>query len=175
MIVRIATPDDAAAIAAVNVASWRAAYRHLMPDHVLATLSVATSAANWMRTIESGDQQVLVAEHQGVTAGFLSFGASRDADAEPATREIMTFYVAPDCWSRGIGRALCQECCRIAQRDDTRALTLWTLTGNTAGRRFYSAMRFREDAGATRPYERHGLSLTQVRYRRGVDERGSSS
>jgi ribosomal protein S18 acetylase RimI-like enzyme len=175
MIVRPATPADAASIAAVNVASWRAAYRHLMPDHVLAALSVATATDGWRQALERGDQRVLVAEHRGATAGFLSFGASRDADAGPATREIMTFYVAPDCWSRGVGRALCQECCRIAQSDDTRALTLWTLTGNTAARRFYAAMGFQEDVGATRPYERHGLSLTQVRYRRGLDERGSSS
>ena len=37
---REATPADAPALAAVQVASWRAAYRGLMPDGVLAGLSV---------------------------------------------------------------------------------------------------------------------------------------
>jgi len=38
--IRPATPEDARAIAEVHVASWRYAYRGLLPDDVLDRLSV---------------------------------------------------------------------------------------------------------------------------------------
>ena len=47
MEVRWATADDAAAIAAVHIASWRAAYRGLLPDAVLDSLSLEARTDHW--------------------------------------------------------------------------------------------------------------------------------
>ena len=44
---RDATAADAHALATVHVASWRAAYRGLMPDEVLAGLSVPEREQLW--------------------------------------------------------------------------------------------------------------------------------
>jgi hypothetical protein len=41
MLIRLATPDDAWPIAAVDVAGWQAAYRGLMPDDYQDGLSIA--------------------------------------------------------------------------------------------------------------------------------------
>jgi hypothetical protein len=45
--IRDAIVSDAQAIASVRVSSWRAAYRGLLPDDVLAGLSVAARRRSW--------------------------------------------------------------------------------------------------------------------------------
>ena len=80
--VRDALADDAAAIAAVHVASWRAAYVGLLPDIVLDGLSVAQRARHWRHVLapDSGDR-VVVAESDGQLLGFAQVGPATDADA----------------------------------------------------------------------------------------------
>jgi hypothetical protein len=43
--IRIATPDDAQALAEMHVASWRETYSGLLPDKMLSSLSVEARAA----------------------------------------------------------------------------------------------------------------------------------
>jgi hypothetical protein len=57
---RNATPADARAIAAVNVASWRAAYRGLMPDDVLSGLSVPDRERFWSDTLSAHEPRTSV-------------------------------------------------------------------------------------------------------------------
>lgn len=67
MKVRGASGDDAAAIAEIHVRSWQAAYRGVLPDELLDSLSVSERETSW-RALLSGseDRQVtLVAEHDG--------------------------------------------------------------------------------------------------------------
>lgn len=45
--VRHATANDAAAIAQVHVASWQAAYRGLLPEALLVSLSVERRQRHW--------------------------------------------------------------------------------------------------------------------------------
>jgi ribosomal protein S18 acetylase RimI-like enzyme len=156
--------EDAAAIAQVHVAAWRAAYRGIMPDTTLATLSVADRQANWTVSIAKGEPTVLVAESNGELVGFLALGPTRDSDAPPGTLEILVLYVAPSFWSRGAGRALCQACRSVASARGVPLVSLWVLVANEPARRFYSSVGFAEQTGTSRPYERDGVSLNQVRY-----------
>lgn len=45
--IRGATVADAEGIAHIHVASWRSTYRGIMPDALLAGLSMERRAANW--------------------------------------------------------------------------------------------------------------------------------
>lgn len=45
MKVRYARPDDASALASVHVGTWQVAYRGLLPDAYLSTMSVGARAA----------------------------------------------------------------------------------------------------------------------------------
>ena len=100
--VRDALPDDVAAIAEVHVASWRAAYAGLLPDAVLAGLSVDRRARQWARVVRPGtSDHVLVAESGGQVVGFAHVGPAHDADTEPGTGQLATIYLHPD----GGGRA----------------------------------------------------------------------
>ena len=80
MDVRPARPADAAAIAAVHVRTWQAAYEHVFGAERLAALDEQLPARieRWERLLRE-EEGVWVAEAEGRIVGFVGIGASRDA------------------------------------------------------------------------------------------------
>jgi len=147
--IRAAGPDDAGGIAALHVASWRWAYRGLLADGVLDAMSVDDRAAMWAELLAGDDVAVLVAERDGVLAGFASAGASRDDSAGLQTGEVAAIYLAEAEAGTGLGRALFS---RI--QDELRSLgftraTLWVLETNARARRFYEREGWRWDGSSS--------------------------
>src|SRR5437870_7004792 len=69
--IRDATRADARAIAEIHVAAWRAAYRGLIPDDYLASLSVEKRTAFWETIIgRPGPRKLALAELDAEMAGF---------------------------------------------------------------------------------------------------------
>lgn len=100
--IRTATTADAAAIAAVHVAGWQAAYDGLLPPEMLASLSVEDRTAQWAHWLTT-DRRVLVAVLDGVVVGFVSVGVSRDADAVSEDGELDAIYtrsMVEGSWAR---------------------------------------------------------------------------
>lgn len=79
MSVRMATVNDAAAIARVHVDSWRTTYAGIVPDDFLAGLSYASREQRW-RELLSGVSVAWVAEADGAVVGFAAGGANREPD-----------------------------------------------------------------------------------------------
>ena len=134
--VRDANEADARAIADVHVESWRWAYRGLLPDDLLAALSVDEREVAWLDAIRSDPGSVLVAVGPAVV-GFAGVGASRDDDAEAGTGELLSLYVTESVVGTGVGAALlaaAQD--RLRERGFT-SVTLWVLDTNARGLRFY--------------------------------------
>ncbi len=164
--VRPAAPADAGAVGRVQVESWRAAYAGMMPDAVLAGLSVEQRAAAWRGRLEHPEvpeRRLFVVEVGGAVVGFASSGPSRDAGADTGTAEVYALYLLPAAWGLGHGRALF-----AAAVDDLRTrgfarITLWVLDRNARGRRFYEAAGMRPDGGAKVEVE-GGADLPHVRY-----------
>src|SRR5215831_6588589 len=97
--VRRATPEDAARIAAVHVRAWQVAYRGLMPDQLLDSLSVARREEMWRGVTGQDGAGVYVAVDGERVAGFCAVVApSRDDDAQGDVAEIGAIYVDPDLW-----------------------------------------------------------------------------
>lgn len=100
---------DAAALARVHVATWRAAYAGLLPDELLRSLSVAEPEANWVTAIGDGPAAgvaTVVALAAGGLVGFASVGPARDDDLSEDVSELWSLYVHPDSWGAGVGHAL---------------------------------------------------------------------
>jgi GNAT superfamily N-acetyltransferase len=138
-LIRTARPDDARAVAEVHVASWRHAYRGLLPDDHLDRLSVDDREAMWLGVFADPDPTSggFVAEIDGRVVGFSSFGPSRDQDVPERTGEVPAIYVDPAVLGTGVGRELF-EAATIALRDAGFArATLWVLEANALARRFY--------------------------------------
>jgi ribosomal protein S18 acetylase RimI-like enzyme len=168
---RRAELGDAAGIARVSVAAWRAAYAGLMGAERLAALSLEERVGRWRARLggqEPNSATTLVIEQIGAIAGFVSVGAQRDvaeAAASPRTGELWAIYVDPMLWGKGAGQALLAAAraeLRAAGYDD---FVLWVLRDNARARRFYEAAGLRFDGAEKTPLDESGERLPHVRYR----------
>ena len=165
--VRIATPDDARAIAEIHVASWQEGYRGQLPDSYLKSLSADAREKMWAKALRDG-ASVFLAEHARKPLGFVSFGPSRDDDAPETGAEIYGLYVHPDAWSTGRGQQLHDDALAALEASGSTGVTLWVLASNDRARRFYSRHGWQPD-GATKVVELDGATLSEVRYKRALD------
>jgi GNAT superfamily N-acetyltransferase len=172
--VRRADLEDARAIAAVHLASWRAAYRGLMPDQVLDELSLDKREQDWREWLAEGGARhfTLVAERDGRLLAFCTVempareeGESDDVAAIPA------LYAHPDAFGTGAGRALMQAAVEAARDAGYREAVLWMLEGNRRAEAFYERGGWRRDGGRRQSdwpgvnYEFEDGSPLEVRYR----------
>jgi GNAT superfamily N-acetyltransferase len=127
MSVRPARPEDAAAIGAVHVASWRSTYAGILPDRYLARLSVMRQAHGYERMMRA-PIGVFVAVAERRVVGFTT--AIRVAGSTLGDGEIQTLYVLDDFRERGFGRALLAAAgAYLASRGCTGAFA-WVLRDN---------------------------------------------
>ena len=106
MQILLATLDDARAVAEIHVATWRDAYRGIVPTEHFVTKTVESREAMWRETIIKGTSQLYVAKKDSIVVGWVSFGSSRDPGATKLDGEIWAIYVASAHWSSGVGKAL---------------------------------------------------------------------
>jgi 2,7-dihydroxy-5-methyl-1-naphthoate 7-O-methyltransferase len=158
LIVRLATPSDASAIAAVQLATWRATYREWIPE-VVASLDLARTAANWEQAARTVGQRVVVAERDGQIVGYAHSGPPDGDVGDAAEHELYALYVRPDAQGAGVGRRLVADVLAAAPGE----WVVWSLERYEPARRFYERLGFRIDPGHTRSWR----GLTEVRYRRG--------
>ena len=163
MDVTAARREDCHAIAVVHVESWQKAYATLFPAEYLAALSVADREESWLSIIDGSASRTLVAKRDGTVLGFVSFGHCRDQGAGGHRGEVWALYVAPQAWSSGVGWAL-WEAARVHMLHQGFAeVSLWVLSGNTRGLRFYESIGFRREPHSEQFFERGGARLSEVR------------
>jgi ribosomal protein S18 acetylase RimI-like enzyme len=164
--VRLATIEDAEAIAAIHVCGWQIAYEGIVPTQFLASLSTQERANMWRTAILEQDGAVLLAVAPHGEVGFISFGPSRDKDGKE-NAEVYAIYVLPQFWHQGRGRELLDEAERRLEDQHFIAFTLWVLEKNARARRFYEARGFRLDA-SRKDETIGGLLLTELRYEKRI-------
>ncbi|MHB8816407.1 MAG: GNAT family N-acetyltransferase [Steroidobacteraceae bacterium] len=167
MNLRPAVPDDAIAVALVHVRAWQVAYRGLMPDEYLAGLRPQDRAQRYdFASRDPARPRTLVAVEADTVLGFATVSPARDDDAA-GQGELCALYVEPDCWGRGIGRALASaaraELCRLG----FTGAVLWVVAGNSRAEQFYRADGWTPD-GRNRPKQVWNLTVDTVRYSRGL-------
>jgi ribosomal protein S18 acetylase RimI-like enzyme len=163
MQVTTAQREDCLALATIHVTSWRAAYASLFPAEYLASLSVAEREKAWLANLEAAASRTLVAKRGGAVLGFVSFGRCRDEGAPASRGEVWALYVSPEAWSIGAGWAL-WEAARVQMLHAGHSeVSLWVLSGNVRGLRFYEAIGFRAEPHSEQAFERGGATLQEVR------------
>jgi ribosomal protein S18 acetylase RimI-like enzyme len=163
---REARRGEELAVAEVHIRSWREAYRELMPAAFLAELDPSERAQRY--TFEGGAEApaTVVAVEAGSVLGFVTYGGSRDADAQ-GLGEIYALYVDPGRHRGGLGRTL-MEAARAALR--ARGFTvaiLWVLDGNDRAARFYEREGWSTD-GARREENVYDIASNVTRFRRSL-------
>ena len=162
MHVRAATVTDSRRIADIQVRAWHAAYHGLVPDSLLAGITVEAKTASWHEVLTKGVCRILVVDAECGVVGWASFGASRDPGADPSVGELYGMYVSPEQWRRGVGRALWVATeAELGTKYST--ITLWVLETNRTARRFYEMCGFGpEPEMVDKP---DWLGANRVRYR----------
>jgi len=171
--VRQACHEDAWAIADLHVRTWRAAYRGLIPDDYLDSLSIEGRRQGWVETLRGDTTTVLVAEGSGLLEGFVAFGASRDHDTGGRVGEVYALYVQPGAWRSGAASALHDAAIQALAKADLIPATLWVLDSNAPARSFYAHRGWRPE-GAVKLDHRPGATLREVRYRQDGTARHAS-
>lgn len=144
--IRAATPDDAALIAAVHVASWRESYTGLVPEAMLSGFAVSDWTKLWARILgQASDPDgaiIFVAEHQGDVVGFASGREQGDQAllARGFAGDISAIYLLRSAQNGGIGRCLMAAVARSLRDRGHQAASLWVLQDNQPARRFYERL-----------------------------------
>jgi GNAT superfamily N-acetyltransferase len=128
--IRDARDADAEGVATVQVASWRAGYRGLLPGDVLERLSVEDRVVAWAARVRTPlpGTSLLVARFDGTVVGFAAVGPEG----------LRALYVHPQHWRQGIGSVLHDEAVdRLGLLGCTEA-RLWMLEGNDRALAFYT-------------------------------------
>lgn len=165
---RDAVPSDAAALGALHVACWHETYTGLLPDEMLAGLSVERRVEMWCRILgnpsASGNTVVFVVHQHGRIVGFGSGGPQRDGALLDSgyDGEIGAIYVARSHQRQGIGHLLMAAMARSMLDREVAAASLWVLRENLAARSFYESLDG-EIVGQKRE-DRPGATLFDVAY-----------
>lgn len=165
VLLRLAQPDDAIAVAELHVRSWQVAYRGLLFDDYLDALQPEVWAQRY--TFADPDPlkpATILAQERDVICGFATIGPSGGEDTDSAG-ELLALYVDPERHGVGVGRALIHEARARLARQGFREACLWVLLGNERAERFYRIDGWSPD-GARRPAMVAGFSVEDIRYRR---------
>ena len=163
MAVRRARPEDAAAIAAVHVRTWQAAYEHVFGAERLAGLDPERRRLGWERALteRADEEDVFVAEADGEVVAFASTGPARD---EPGEGELYAIYALPQAWGGGAATELMRSSLEALRGRGFGGAILWVLEDNPRPRRFYEREGWRAD-GHEREGEHLGVRTVEIRYR----------
>ena len=178
--VRIAGVDDAAAVARVQVASWRERYDGLLPSELVEAMKVDDFAERWRASLHRpGDarNRVLVALDGDDVRGFAVTGPATDPDADPiADGEITELTVEADHRRQGHGSRLLQAAAETLRSDRFTRGIAWVASADDTARRFVTEAGWAPD-GAHRELDLRGdgaIRLKQVRLHTDLGDLGGT-
>jgi ribosomal protein S18 acetylase RimI-like enzyme len=164
--VRVGWPDDAAAVAAVQVRAWRREYAGLLPADVLDQLDAEQFSAAWATSMASpkdARNRVLVALERNSVRGFAVTGPAADPDLDPiAVGELRELTVDPDTTRQGHGSRLLQACADTLRADRFRTAVTWLTSQDDVRREFLLGAGWAAD-GAHRELDLDGEGTVRVK------------
>lgn len=169
-VVRTARDDDADSIGRIHVEAWRVAYADALPEAFLQWLSIPDRQRVWRQRLTAPDRKVsvLVVVDGEAVAGFACVGASRDEDVPTGIGELLSIYLDPENWGRGLGRRLHDDAVATLRRAGYARATLWVLDANVRARRFYERAGWTLDGATKVESVAESPPMTVVRYVRAL-------
>ncbi|WP_460342821.1 GNAT family N-acetyltransferase [Actinoallomurus acanthiterrae] len=155
------------------MASYRAAYRGLLPQSLLADYDIREREQRWRDSLREPANVTIVAEDATPSAvtliAFAEIGPCSDADMAVSTGQLRALHVAERFWHQGIGSMLHRCAIQSLATRKFESAVLWVLRDNVRARAFY------ETVGWTRyGRERHrvirGADVFEVGYRITISE-----
>ncbi|HEY3693115.1 MAG TPA: GNAT family N-acetyltransferase [Pseudonocardiaceae bacterium] len=169
--VRAATSEDVSTLAALHVATWRAAYSELLPPGVLDELDAPHLREVWADAIEGG-ATVLIATEGDDPVGFVVAGPAPEEDVAAAdgalppdagrTVLVSSLLVEPRWGRRGHGgRLLAAAAAALRDAGATRGIA-WVPAEDPASLSFYRRAGWHPDS-TVRTLDAGGRLLREIR------------
>ncbi|AQV92309.1 N-acetyltransferase [Cupriavidus necator] len=136
--IRLATQADAAAIAAVHALCWHQAYGELLPNDLLANVTVESRLPARHRILADPSVACFVAASEAEVVGFADCGPCRGAEQE-CQGEVYALYVLQSFHGRRVGLRLLSSCATDLARRGCSSMRLWSLEENARARKFYES------------------------------------
>jgi ribosomal protein S18 acetylase RimI-like enzyme len=137
--IRRAKPSDAAGLASVHDASWREAYRGIIPGVALERM-IAKRGPRWWRLATAARARALVVLDLGERiGGYATYGQSRSLSL-PQRGEIDELYLAPVFQGLGLGRRLFGAIRHDLASQGMKSLVVWALADNERACSFYETL-----------------------------------
>lgn len=167
--VRPAVGDDSGELGRIQVDTWRTAYQRVVPDAVLAALSVEAAAERWAAAITrppTPRHHVLVALEQEWRVGFAALGPADDLEpTDPAgdtTAALVLIIVEPRWGRRGHGSRLLAAAIDHARADGMTRVIAWLPEADAVTRDFLVSAGWAPD-GLVRALDTGAGELREIR------------
>jgi ribosomal protein S18 acetylase RimI-like enzyme len=168
-LVRRAEIEDAASVARIQVAGWRAAYADIVPAEFLAGMDKTDRVALWQKRLRAPEPAAtfVAVDERNEIAAYCVVGALRTerGKGEPGMGELMAIYADPARHRRGAGRAVHDAGLDHLRRRGFDRAGLWVFSENADARAFYAACGWAPD-GVTHDDEIAGRVIPEARYTR---------
>jgi GNAT superfamily N-acetyltransferase len=165
-VVREAQASDAAAIAALQVRSWKTGYRGTVPDTFLDHLAEDAWLERWTDQLTTARREAI---HQLVSTDASNGPPRAVAVCGPAieptaelTGQLYVLYADPPSWGRAHGAALLRRVHELLAADGHSGAMLWVAEDNRRAIGFYEHHGWTKD-GETQPEEVAGALFDEVR------------
>jgi len=135
--IRQAEKEDVRQIAEILVEDWQTAYRGIMDDAFLDSMS-----ADQRYEIEVKRYQKFIVAADGDE--ILGYAWLEVSDEEPADCEVIALYVRYAKRNRGIGKLLMRHAVDHFRETGKKKMIIWCLKENAESRKFYEKIGGRE-------------------------------
>ena len=144
MIIRKAIEEDVKQIAEILVEDWKIAYRGIIDDNYLDSMSVEDRYQIEVRRFR---EYTVAVEGNEV----LGYAWNQMMDDDVADCEIIALYVRYSKRNNGIGKALMLDSMELFRKSGKQTMIIWCLEDNHESRKFYEKMGGKEyDTGTHR-------------------------
>lgn len=157
MEVRHAGEDESGRMGLIYCESWKAAYKGIVPDDYLNSLTVENCTPKKMNPAKN-----LVVLDGEACVGLCNISPGRD-DGAGGEGEICAIYLLPDYFGKGFAKPLFERGVRELRGMGFTRQYLWVLADNARARSFYEKNGFHAN-GETRSITISGAALWETKY-----------
>lgn len=136
--IRKAVDTDASAIATINIKTWQSAYKGIIPQVHLDSLSIDDAIPRWalkISNMKENKKEIFVAETSNLNGkkvvGFSMGGPSHFEDFK-IDGDLHAIYVLPKYWKQGIGTLLFNSVIKFFLNMKFKTMIIWALKDNSA-------------------------------------------
>lgn len=148
-------PEELTQLATMHLEIWQQAYQGAFTQNELESLQLKEFEQAWQQRTADGGREIRWIRLGGERFGFLSFTAKgREAV------EITHFHLLPSCWGAGVATAAMRAFLLLLLAEGMRKVSLWVLSDNQRGQRFFVAWKF-ERHSRQRTHYQYGLKLQE--------------